>query len=93
MLSRKFEAFGCATLQVDGHDFAELHKCFTNLPFDLARPSVVIANTVRGKGLPSLEARADRWFCNFTQSEIQQLLRELHTQEKSKLTSEELMVR
>jgi transketolase len=33
---------------------------------------------VRGKGLPSLEARADRWFVKLTESEAAALLDELH---------------
>jgi transketolase len=54
---------------------------------------VVICDTVRGKGLPSIEKRADRWFVNFTADEIQQLLKELDGEAKAELTSEALHVR
>jgi len=54
---------------------------------------VVIASTVRGKGLPSIEARADRWFCNFTHEEVELLLKELYSKEKTELKSETLIVR
>ena len=56
-------------------------------------PSVIVAQTVRGKGLPSIERRADRWFVNFTHDEIAQLMQELHGEAKASLASETLMVR
>src|SRR5665213_1162136 len=69
-LADKFKAFGCEVKQVNGHDFEQLESVFSQLPFSKEKPSVIIADTVRGKGLPSIEARADRWFCNFTHDEI-----------------------
>jgi transketolase len=57
------------------------------------RPSVVIADTIRGRGLPSIENKADRWFCNFSDTEIKSLLKELYTKEKTQLVSETLIVR
>jgi transketolase len=92
-LAQKFEAFGCAVRQVDGHDFRALAELFAGLPFADGRSSVVIADTVRGRGLPSLEQRADRWFCNFSHDEVAQLLDELHGNHAAQLTSEPLMVR
>lgn len=92
-LAPKFEAFGAAVKRVDGHSFVALDGAFATLPFAEGKPSVVIADTVRGKGLPSIEKRADRWFVNFTADEVQMLLRELHGNAKAKLTSETLMVR
>jgi len=56
-------------------------------------PTVVIASTVRGKGLPSIERRADRWFANFSHEERDQLLHELHGFTPATLISEPLLVR
>ena len=92
-LEKKFEAFGWAPYRCNGHNFRELENAFGKIPFKKDTPSVVIAETVRGKGLPSIESRADRWFCNFTHEEIEQLLKELYTQEKTVLKSETLIVR
>jgi transketolase len=92
-LAPKFEAFGCEVHRIDGHDFAQLEAAFSALPFSETKPSVIICDTVRGRGLPSIEARADRWFCNFSADEVQELLQELHSQEATKLTSETLTVR
>ncbi|MFM8743112.1 MAG: hypothetical protein ACKODM_07300 [Cytophagales bacterium] len=53
----------------------------------------MVAHTVRGKGLPSIERRADRWFCNFTHEEVNALLDELHENKMAELNSETLVVR
>lgn len=92
-LERKFEAFGWSVETCDGHDFGSLHEVFSLVPFENNRPSVVIADTIRGKGLPSIEARADRWFCNFNENEVDELLCELHTHKKAFLESQTMMVR
>lgn len=55
-LERKFEAFGWETATVDGHDLRALHAVFTRLqesPIDA--PRVIIADTIKGKGIPALE--------------------------------------
>ncbi|HEX4601271.1 MAG TPA: 1-deoxy-D-xylulose-5-phosphate synthase N-terminal domain-containing protein [Gemmatimonadales bacterium] len=92
-LAAKFEAFGCRVRTVDGHDFGALERVFTGVPFEAEAPSVVIAHTVRGKGLPSLENRVDRWFCDFTAEEVDALVRELHGEASAILESEPLVVR
>ncbi len=91
-LDQKFKAFGWNVHTCNGHDFDDMDKTFSSLENN-NKPTVVIADTVRGKGLPSIEARADRWFCNFTHEEIDQLINELHTKVKTDLKSETLTVR
>lgn len=92
-LEDKFRAFGAECRTINGHDFNEMHNCFSMLPFKSGRTSVIIANTIRGRGLKSIEARADRWFCNFTESEVENLIAELHGAVQTELVSETLFVR
>jgi len=89
----KFEAFGAKALRVDGHSFSALDAAFATLPLAPGRPTVVVADTVRGRGLPSIERRADRWFVNFTAEEVTALLAELHGEARATLHSETLVVR
>lgn len=77
-LAQKFEAFGCRTAPVDGHSFADLNEMFARIPFAAGRPSAVIAETVRGRGVPSIENRADRWLYEFSHQEAAELIEELH---------------
>lgn len=92
-LEDKFASFGWAVHRIDGHSFDAMGSVFSALPFEKNRPSMIIADTVRGKGLPSIEARADRWFVNFSAEEVDMLLDELHGIGSAALTSQTLHVR
>jgi len=77
-LDAKFRSFGWATRRINGHDFDAMERAFASLPLKRGQPSAVICDTVRGKGLPSIEQKADMWFVNSSQHELDLLLRELH---------------
>ncbi len=92
-LAPKFEAFGWRSLRVNGHDHGQLDRAFAQLPLAPGRPTVIIADTIRNKGLPSLEGKPDRWFVRLTPPEIEQLISELHGAAAAPLTSPTLTVR
>jgi transketolase len=92
-IADKFRAFGWSCRPADGHRFDSLEEAFTTLPMRTGHPTAIVAATVRGKGCPSIEARADRWFANFTAAEVEGLLSELHGGAGSTLTSEGMTVR
>jgi len=50
----KWESFGWHVLSIDGHDHSALHAALAVQPVD-DRPTVVIANTVKGKGVTFME--------------------------------------
>jgi transketolase len=54
-LDKKFEAFGWAVRHVNGHDFQELTEAFDSLPFEPGKPSLIIAHTIKGKGISYME--------------------------------------
>ena len=78
---------------MDGHDFQALERGLAQIPWVLGKPTVVVADTVRGKGLPSISARADRWFCNFSPQEIEMLLEELEGSCEAQLKTEVIVAR
>lgn len=92
-LADKFKAFGANVQRIDGHNFQDLEEAFLAIADQKGKLNVIIADTVRGKGLPSIEARADRWFCNFSENEVSQLMEELHGVHSANIESEVLVVR
>ncbi len=55
-LPAKWKAFGWNTLVIDGHDESDLKTAFDSVRFeDKGIPTVIVAKTVKGKGVPMLE--------------------------------------
>jgi transketolase len=54
-VDKKFESFGWAVRRVDGHDLAALMAAFDALPFTAGKPSLIIADTIKGKGISYME--------------------------------------
>lgn len=54
-LREKFAAFGWGVRECDGHDFKALTDHLASTPFEAERPSVLIAHTVKGKGVSFIE--------------------------------------
>ncbi len=53
-LAAKWSAFGWDTVEVDGHNIAQLVELFES-PNNSGKPRAVIANTVKGKGISFME--------------------------------------
>jgi transketolase len=54
-LDDKFRSFGFAVRHVDGNDIQSLISLFDQLPFELGKPNLVIAHTIKGKGISFIE--------------------------------------
>jgi transketolase len=89
----KLRAFGWAGREAEGHDFDDLDDAFAQLPAVAGRPTFIVARTVRGKGVPSLEGRVDRWFARFNHTEVEMLIEELHTGSARAQLAEGMVVR
>ncbi|MYT07076.1 MULTISPECIES: transketolase [Streptomyces] len=57
-LADRWRAFGWAVREVDGHDPDELAAHLGSTPWEPGKPSVLIARTVKGQGLPFLAGRS-----------------------------------
>jgi transketolase len=58
-LEKKWEAFGWNTFTFDGHDVDSMSEAF-NKKFNNERPTALIANTVKGKGVSFIEGHG-KW--------------------------------
>jgi len=54
-LSEKWRSFEWEVQEIDGHDFQQIIDTFENIPFQKGKPSVVIAHTIKGKGVSFME--------------------------------------
>lgn len=55
-LAAKFETFGWTARQADGHNIEDVYENIKNAKEDVnGKPKVVIANTIKGRGVPGLE--------------------------------------
>jgi len=75
-VDEKFRAFGWAVRSVNGHDFSELTRALTAPP-ERDKPTCVIANTIKGKGVSFMENNV-KWHHRVpAEAELQQALQEL----------------
>ena len=76
ILSR-FQASGWITKEVDGHNLSELSDVLTSVPFGSGAPSLVMAKTVKGKGIPEIENKLEWHYKSPNPDEETRFLREL----------------
>ena len=55
--AEKWRAFGWAAREIDGHDDDQISRTLASVPFEKDRPSVIIAHTIKGKGVSFMEDR------------------------------------
>lgn len=55
----KWKSFGFETVEIDGHNIAEIKSTLNRLPFNPDKPSAIICHTVKGKGFPFAEGNAN----------------------------------
>jgi transketolase len=58
-LAQRWQAFGWAVVEVDGHDVSMLIKTLRNIPFKAGQPGCVIAHTHKGRGVSFMEDRVE----------------------------------
>jgi transketolase len=54
-LAKKWGSFGWSVRQVDGHDVEDLLEVLGGVPFEVGKPSCVVAHTIKGKGISYME--------------------------------------
>jgi transketolase len=74
-LEAKWRSFGWAAHTVDGHDVAQLHAALSDTPSDV--PTVVIANTVKGKGVSFMENEPGWHHSRLSSAQLDQALAEV----------------
>ncbi|PIT74715.1 transketolase [Limnohabitans sp. JirII-31] len=58
-LEKKLHSFGWAVKQVDGNNHDQLNLALSSLPWEAGKPCVLIAHTVKGKGVSFMENKVE----------------------------------
>jgi len=66
----KWKSFRWSVREINGHDFSEIAYSMSKIPIARGKPSVIIANTVKGKGVSVLENRNEWHYRTPTEREI-----------------------
>lgn len=75
----KWRAANWAVQEVDGHSFEELSSALTCVPLEKGKPSVIIAHTVKGKGIPHMENTLEWHYLNVKPEELEDTLSKIYT--------------
>ncbi len=76
-LKEKWQAFGWAAREINGHNFSEIEKTLLTVPFVEGKPSVIIAHTIKGKGVSFMEDKLEWHYNNLSKEDYQRALKEL----------------
>ncbi len=81
-LAERWRSFGWAVREADGHDLQGLLAELGSVPAEPGRPTVVIARTVKGKGLPFAEGRRESHYARLGERQQQRALAVLRARAK-----------
>ena len=76
-LAAKWRAFGWHVIEIDGHNFDDIEAAYEEALTTKGRPTVIVAHTVKGKGVSFMENDAQFHGRSLTQEEMVQALAEL----------------
>ena len=69
-LDKRWEAFGWAVRVIDGNDLQQIYGNVMDTPFENGRPSMIIADTIKAKGLPFLEDQSSSHYWKVNEEEL-----------------------
>ena len=73
-LADKWKSFGWSVRSIDGHNMEAIVDALENIPFEKGRPSAIIADTVKGKGVSFI---MNHHMARFNESQLAEALQEL----------------
>lgn len=77
-LKNKWESFGWEVREINGHNFEEIEKALTSSPLQSGKPVMIIARTIKGKGVSFMEGNNLYHYKMLSDDEYQRALKELN---------------
>jgi transketolase len=78
-LSEKWRAFGWKVIEIDGHDYIQILNALDTAEEIKGQPTIVIAETVKGKGVSFFENKVEYHGVAPTDDELERALKELES--------------
>jgi transketolase len=82
-LEERWRAFGWSARQIDGHDFVAILNALRAVPFQKGKPSAIVADTIKSKGISFAEDKFEFHHWKPTAEQMQQAERDLDAIERS----------
>ena len=76
-LADKLKAFGWEVKEVDGHDHGAIYHALSSAPWVLKNPSMLIAHTVKGKGVSFMENAVEWHYKSPSKEQLERAMEEL----------------
>ena len=77
-MDKKWESFGWETYEIDGHSEEEILSTLNKISFDYnSKPKIIIANTIKGKGVSFIENNGRWHYRTPTDEELEKIKEEL----------------
>lgn len=76
-LKEKFKAFGWNVKEINGHNFDDIVKSLSNLSKETNSPTIILANTKKGKGISFMEEKLEWHYKSLTKEQRDLAIKEL----------------
>lgn len=73
----KWQDFGWAVCEIDGHNYSEIDRICQQIPFQPGQPSCIIAHTTKGKGISFMQNQVAWHYKSLNDEQLCQSLEEL----------------
>jgi len=76
-LREKWFSFNWQVQEIDGHNFTQIEKTLNNVPFEKDKPNLIIAHTIKGKGISFMENKLEWHYKSPNKEEYNLAIKEL----------------
>jgi transketolase len=82
-LHERWKAFGWSVRRIDGHSFPAILEALEGAPFESGKPSLVVADTIKARGLSFAEGKVDYHYWKPAAAELEQARKDLDAIERT----------
>ena len=82
-LEERWKAFGWEVRRIDGHDFPSIIEALEGAPFTAGKPSMIVADTTKAKGLSFAEGKVEYHYWKPGAAELEQAQKDLDAIERT----------